>query len=351
VQIKTLMQKMRWANTSKARRLTVRYEPQQNTQHTGCKVMNTINPFDKSFNEAKEVIDYFLGDEFQTGDKFEAAITGKAGWLFRGQSNSKWPLLPTAFRPETDWSKFTPQPPNDKNVKRQILKQLHAEAFAINVFLENADAMGIATPVDYSIIKRGFDLIFDALKKALDEDQEIDFDDVFPKNDFLRCIALAQHFGVPTRFLDWSESPLVACYFAAEQASSISNLPCPELKLSENQIAIYYFNVWPIKDDWPIEIIKAPRHENSNLLNQKGIFVSFKKANSYMLENNEWPDLYEYHPQLQLRKALLPANKADDLLRLLFDFGITRYSLFPNLANAAKAYDYMYKLFNRNAVS
>ncbi|MBL6986954.1 MAG: FRG domain-containing protein [Methylobacter sp.] len=315
--------------------------------------MNTINWFDKTFDEAKKVIDYFLSDDmFRTSDRFTAAITGKAGYIFRGQSNSDWPLLPSAFRPETDWPKFTPQPPeyiaakhDIESAKRWLLKHLHAEAMAINIFLNNADAMGITTPIDYALEKRGFDLIFGAIKKALNKKKEVDFDDVFPTNDFLRTKALAQHHGVPTRFTDWSESPLVACYFAAEQASSISNASCSCPKSDVNQIAIYHFNIMPIKDDSPIEIIKAPRHENSNLLNQKGVFVDFKKANSYFLKHYKWPDLYNDYPEIQIHRALLPANKADDMLRLLFDLGITRHSLSPNLANAAKAYEYMHKLF------
>lgn len=299
---------------------------------------------DRPFGTSRELIEYFLNDPcFRTSGKFNANFTGKGGVIFRGQSNSNWNLFPSAFR-EQAFDNFTPQPPpinfDRSDSHKSLAYHLNAEIKSIKLFLECADSLGIPTPIDYSTSIHGLEMLNALLRKDL----KYDFGKPFPDSSFQRATALAQHHGVPTRFLDWSESPLVACFFAAYGASSFTN----NIPLDAQEIAIYFLDSYPIQaDESPIELIKAPRHENSHMKNQEGIFTSIKDANSFYLRNSRWPSFEEVSSnKCLICKVRLPAILADDLLRNLFDLNITRYSLMPTLDNASKSYSYVKTLFD-----
>ena len=140
-------------------------------------------------------------------------------------------------------------------------------------------------------------------------------------------LSLAQHYGVPTRFLDWTESPYIAAFFAF---SGIVAAP------TENEpVAIWCLDtsdpVW--REDTGATLLSVPCPYNERLKAQLGKFLLLQSPF----------DTLEAHIQQcdsrgrPLRKIMLPATEARAALADLDFMGISYSTIYLGLDGCARA--------------
>jgi|SRR5215469_925163 len=173
-----------------------------------------------------------------------------------------------------------------------------------------------------------------------------------PQTDLGSCFAVMQHYGTPTRFLDWTNSPFVAAYFAfeedAREQGRCSAIWALDLDwLAQRARELLPENLWPVDfdsgavdwrqnnlligNDKPTILTIEPRYSNERMIAQKGVLlcklrhdVHFSFSLMYMMINPELVD------EPVLRKLEIHTSRRNEFLRNLKGMNIDRASLFPD---------------------
>lgn len=154
------------------------------------------------------------------------------------------------------------------------------------------------------------------------------FIDKTPTDDW-QWLALMQHYGVPTRLLDWTTNPLVATYFAVES--------CPD---TNGAIYLIDHRVFPIankSEDYhagPLAIKKVclvnPSHVTDRMASQSGVFTAHPRPSVPLNKNG-------------IIKVIISSKLKPSILRRLYRLGIHKSSLFPGLDGLGEHLQWEYR--------
>ncbi|PGT51361.1 FRG domain-containing protein [Bacillus thuringiensis] len=277
------------------------------------------------------------------------------GYIFRGES-SKYKLLPSALREdEQSFNKlfefaglggeggitYTHDQKNHENFY-QI-----AELVALKRFYNLADLKGLNLP-DAPFLRGDIlnDFTFGSIAKL---------GDVWIPDEMLEIAALAQHYGVPTRLIDWTVNIFISLYFASIGVIKSGRVDGNMVLYALNYKIIEFLKHTDHKI--PLRLVRPDNYRNPNLNYQKGVLSCWSYKTSKIkqfgvdlvdrrsleviiqeyVDNNRirWDDP-KVEEQPLIYKFYIPQSKAYEIYNLITKLGYGADSLFTGFDGIVK---------------
>ncbi|WP_225897112.1 FRG domain-containing protein [Brevundimonas goettingensis] len=210
---------------------------------------------------------------------------------FRGQASHEWKLLPGFLRQKSDVSEGT----------------------LISRFRQSAAMLTERAP------RESFDWLF-----------------------------LMQHYGVPTRLLDWTESPLIALYFALyddpaldDVGSALWCLKPTKLNMNANIVDPHEPNYIPAFEDPELKAysFESLRQNDRIVLSPVAALATRNNARiqaqmgAFTIHHNGNVPLEELGDGTHITKYEIPAGARPELIAELAMLHVNRFTVFPEMAS------------------
>lgn len=280
-------------------------------------------------------------------------------WIFRGQRDASWNLLPAAHRLDAPpfrygangWDRLPPLPkvlsPSvdpSLSVNDTKYQQLQHEMAPLRLFIEEVNRARLQLPAP------SLTALSEYLLLAKDQPEILDS---WPPPPLAGAVALAQHYGIPTRLLDWTERAVIAAYFAAIDSANRTDGDRGKVTTAPS-LAVWGLSVLRTQrllatapDPSPrLRVVRVPAGSNARLGAQEGLFTVLDDKlplESAFLKQLGLDEVVQSlapttessaAPQTFLRRLALPALLAPRLLALLAEEFVTATQLFPGLDGA-----------------
>lgn len=169
-----------------------------------------------------------------------------------------------------------------------------------------------------------------------------------PASDSFDWMFLMQHYGVPTRLLDWSESPLVALYFSVSslegQDGALWILKPSELnrhahiKTAEVDGHVPSFHDEELQN-YTIESLRRPDHSNlyplATIATRNSTRIQAQLGVFTIHHRNRIP-IECIGDRSHVRKLRIAAERKTKMKRELELLGFSRFQLFPELESVGE---------------
>jgi len=144
-----------------------------------------------------------------------------------------------------------------------------------------------------------------------------------------------QHYGAPTRLIDFTFSPYVAAYFALETGVNDGAIYCITTKTSSSLIES--INNFKLNGNKNVLFIFEPVHPTQRLLAQQGVFLvpgTLRKSHNEIIHSVK-PD-----NELSIIKLRIDRCMREEGLNRLRKYNINSSILFPGLEGFCRTFNF-----------